>query len=154
MRCSPYLTAVILFWGRYVPNCIQQKWERESRNMLYDLLFRSVSETLMELANDPKHLGAHAGFIEILHTWGQNLMDRPHIHCVVTGGGLSTDGCHWISAGKRSFIPVKVMSALFQDKFLDYLKGSHKSGGLVFHGVIAHINEPGLLKYSGGSSII
>ena len=106
-----------------------------------DLLFQPVSETLMEFAKDPKHLGAHIGFIEILHTWGQSLMDRPHIYCLVTGRGLSTDGCRWISAGKRFFIPVKVMSAFFQGKFLDYLKGSYKSGGLVFSGVIAHISE-------------
>jgi len=57
-----------------------------NRKVLYDLLFRSVSETLMELANDPKHLGAEIGSIGILHTWGQNLMDHPHIHCIVTGG--------------------------------------------------------------------
>lgn len=57
-----------------------------NRKVMYNLLFRSVSETLMELADDPKHLGAKVGVISILHTWGQNLMDHPHIHCIVTGG--------------------------------------------------------------------
>lgn len=117
-----------------------------NQKVMYDLLFRAVSETLMELANDPKHLGAHIGFIEILHTWGQNLMEHPHIHCVVTGGGLSPDGSRWISAGKKFFIPVKVMSALFQGKFLDYLRGSYKSGNLVFPGVIAHLKAPGAFE--------
>jgi hypothetical protein len=59
--------------------------------VLYDLLFRSASETLTKLAQDPKHLGATVGLIGILHTWGQNLMDHPHLHCIVTGGGLSPD---------------------------------------------------------------
>lgn len=63
-----------------------------NRKVMYDLLFRSVSETLMELANDPQHLGARIGAIGILHTWGQNLKDHPHVHCIVTGGGLSPDG--------------------------------------------------------------
>ena len=59
-----------------------------NRKVMYDLLFRSVSETLIELADDPKHLGAKIGVISILHTWGQNLMDHPHIHCIVTGGAI------------------------------------------------------------------
>jgi len=71
---------------------------------MYDLLFRSVSETLMELANDPKRIGARIGFMGILHTWGQNLMDHPHIHCVVTGGGLSPKGGHWVSCRKGFFL--------------------------------------------------
>ena len=113
-----------------------------NQKVMYDLLFRSASETLMELSNDPKHLGAHIGFIGILHTWGQNLMDHPHLHCVVTGGGLSPDGSRWIFAGKKFFIPVKVMSVLFRSKFLDYLKERYKSGSLMFPGVIAHLKEP------------
>jgi hypothetical protein len=90
-----------------------------NRKILYNLLFRSVSETIEELANDPKHLGARIGVIGILHTWGQNLMDHPHIHCIVTGGGLSSDGDRWVSCRKGFFIPVRVMSALFRGKFLD-----------------------------------
>ena len=62
-----------------------------NHKILYDLLFHSISETLMKLANDPKHLGAEIGSIGILHTWGQNLMEHPHIHCIVTEGGLSSD---------------------------------------------------------------
>jgi len=109
---------------------------------MYNLLFRSVSETLIELGNDPKRLGARIGFMAILHTWGQNLMDHPHIHCVVTGGGLSSNGGHWVSCRKGFFIPVKVMSALFSGKFLDYLKRSYESGKLLFPGIIGYLKEP------------
>jgi hypothetical protein len=114
-----------------------------NRKVMYDLFFRSVSETLMELANDQKYLGARIGVIGILHTWGQNLMDHPHVHCIVTGGGLSADGNHWVSCRKGFFLPVKVMSALFRGKFLDYLKHCFKRGALVFPGSICQLEEPG-----------
>ena len=113
-----------------------------NQRVMYNILFRSVSETLMELSNNPKHLGACIGFIGILHTWGQNLMDHPHIHCVVPGGGLSPDGSRWVSCRKRFFIPVRVMSALFRGKFLDYLKSSFESGDLIFPGGIRHLKDP------------
>jgi len=114
-----------------------------NRKILYDLLFRSLSETLAELANDPKHLGAEIGSIGILHTWGQNLMDHPHIHCIVTGGGLSSDKSRWVSSRKRFFLPVRVISALFKGKFLDFLKKCFKSGALVFPDRISHLKQPG-----------
>ena len=110
---------------------------------LSNLLFRSVSETLMKLASDQKHLGARIGAIGILHTWGQNLMDHPHIHCIVAGGGLSTDGSRWVSCGKGFFFHVKVMSALFRGKFLDHLKHCFQRNDLVFPGSISHLKEPG-----------
>jgi len=114
-----------------------------NRKVLYDLLFRSVSETLTELAKDPKHLGAEIGSIGILHTWGQNLMDHPHIHCIVTGGGLSSDRGRWISCRKGFFIPVRVMSALFKGKFLALLKQCFQSDALVFPDRICDLKEPG-----------
>jgi hypothetical protein len=114
-----------------------------NRKVMYDLLFRSVSETIIELANDPKHLGAKIGVISILHTWGQNIMDHPHIHCIVTGGGLSSDGNRWVSCRKGFFLPVRVLSALFRGKFLDHLKHCFKNGGLVFDGAIRHLKAPG-----------
>ena len=76
-----------------------------NRKVMYDLFFRSASETLVELANDPKHLGAKIGGIVVLHTWGQNLMDHPHVHCIVTGGGISPDGEH-LGAMPQRFLPV------------------------------------------------
>jgi len=117
-----------------------------NRKVMYDLFFRTASETIDELVNDPKHLGAKAGVIGILHTWGQNLMDHPHIHCIVTGGGLSTDGDRWVSCRKGFFIPVRVMSALFRGKFLDLLKTSFESGDLLFPGSISHLKELGAFE--------
>jgi hypothetical protein len=114
--------------------------------IMYDLLFRSVSETILKLASDPEHLGATVGIIGILHTWGQNLMDHPHVHCIVTGGGLSSDGSHWVSCRKGFFIHVRVMSALFSRKFLGLLKNSFESGDLVFPGSISHLQEPRAFK--------
>ena len=113
-----------------------------NRKVLYDLVFRSVSETLTELAKDPNHLGAEIGCIGILHTWGQNLMDHPHIHCIVTGGGLSSDKGRWVSCRKGFFIPVRVLSALFKGKFLGLLKRCFQSNDLVFPGRIGHLKPP------------
>jgi hypothetical protein len=113
-----------------------------NQRVLYNILFRSVSETLTELSRDPEHLGAELGFISILHTWGQNLMDHPHIHCIVTGGGLSEDGKRWVSCRDGFFLPVKVLSRLFRGKFLDYLKKSYESGKLEFHGEISELEDP------------
>jgi hypothetical protein len=113
-----------------------------NQRVLYDLLFRSASETLTQLAQDPKHLGATVGVIGILHTWGQNLMDHPHIHCIVTGGGLSPDGI-WRPCRRGFFIPVRVISALFRGKFLDLLNRCFKSDALVFPGSLSHLKQPG-----------
>jgi len=114
-----------------------------NQKVMYDLLFRSASGTLSELANDPKHLGATVGVIGILHTWGQNLMNHPHIHCIVTGGGLSSDGSRWILCRKGFFLPVRVMSTLFRGKFLDLFKDCFKRGDLVFSGSLCHLKDPG-----------
>jgi hypothetical protein len=92
---------------------------------VYTILFRSVSETLLELAKDTKYLGATIGITTILHTWGQNLMNHPHIHCIVPGGGLSQDGRRWIATKKDFFIPIKVLSRKFRGKFLHYFKKAY-----------------------------
>jgi hypothetical protein len=113
-----------------------------NRRVLYDLFFLSVSETLRELAQDPKRLGAGIGFMGIVHTWGQNLVDHPHLHCIVTGGGLSPAQDRWISCRKGFFLPVRVMSKLFRNKFLDYLKKSYESGQLAFFDSMGHLRQP------------
>ena len=110
-----------------------------NQRVIYTILFKAVSETLKELAKDPTHLGAEIGFIALLHTWSQTLIDHPHIHCIVTGGGLSLDGTRWISCKKKFFIPVKILSRLFRGKFLAYLREAHDSGKLLFPGKIAHL---------------
>ena len=112
-----------------------------NQRVIYNLLFRAVSETIKELCEDPKHLGAEPGFIALLHTWSQTLLDHPHIHCIVTGGGLSRDGDQWVPCKKTFFIPVKVLSAVFRGKFLDYLKKGYEKKGLTFSGAVAHLAE-------------
>ncbi len=114
-----------------------------NQEVLYGILFKSVSETLTQLSKNPKRLGAEIGFFSILHTWGQNLMDHPHVHNVVTGGGLSQNGQKWKSSKKDFFLPVKVMSKLFRGKFLDYLKKSHAQNELVYPGVVSYLTAPG-----------
>ena len=93
----------------------------QNQEKMYKVLFKASAETLQELAKDEKYLGGEIGFFSILHTWGQNLMYHPHIHCVVTGGGLTKLG-KWIEKEEDFFIPVKVMSRKFRGKFLSYMK--------------------------------
>ena len=111
----------------------------QNQRVLYNILFRSGTETLLELGRDPKHLGADIGIIAALHTWGQNLMDHPHLHCIVTGGGLSGDGIKWVRPKKTKkdkdfFVHVNVISDLFKKKFIAYLQKAYKTGGLKFTG--------------------
>jgi len=113
-----------------------------NQQVLYDLLFHTTSETLSELAQDPTYLGAKVGMIAILHTWGQNLMDHPHLHWIVTGGGLSSDGKRWISCRKGFFLPVRVLSALFRGKFLRLLKDCFQRGDLVIPAHLRHLQDP------------
>ena len=105
----------------------------QNQKELYTVLFKASSETLAELASDKKYLGAKLGFTSILHTWGQNIMHHPHIHCIVPGGGLSPIG-KWVNSRKKFFIPVKVLSRKFRGKFLYYLKQLYYKNKLEFHG--------------------
>ena len=109
---------------------------------LYHLLFQAAAQTLLTLAADPKRLGAHIGVTAILHTWGQNLLFHPHLHCVVTGGGLSLDGSRWISSRPGYFLPVKVLARLFRGKFLAGLKEAYHAGQLTLAGSVAKLAEP------------
>ena len=109
-----------------------------NQKLIYNLLFKAASQSLLELAREPKHLGAQIGITAVLHTWSQTLIDHPHLHCIVTGGGLSRDGHEWKAArGKRFLVPVKALSRLFRGKFLDFLKTHYREGDLVFPGQIA-----------------
>ena len=118
-----------------IPNEINQIALRNQK-IIYDILFKASAETLMELTRDNKYLGAETGFISILHTWSQNLMDHPHIHCIIPGGGLSLDGRHWVHSKKKFLLPVKVLSRLFRGKFLFYLKEAWQLGKINFAGKI------------------
>ncbi len=93
-----------------------------TKKTVYGILFRAAAETLLTIARDPKHLGAEIGFFAILHTWGQNLLHHPHVHCVVPGGGLSPDHERWISCLPGFFLPVRVLSRLFRRLFLEALE--------------------------------
>ena len=117
-----------------------------NQKVLYRLLFKAVSETLTELARDSKHLGAEIGFLAILHTWSQTLIDHPHLHCLVTGGGLSLDGKRWLRSRKEFFMPVSVLSCLFRGKFLDALKREYEAGQLRFPGQIKELKESSAFK--------
>jgi hypothetical protein len=102
-----------------------------NKRIVYGVLFDAVSQTLQDVAANPKHLGAKIGFIGILHTWGQNLSLHPHIHCVVPGGGLSADGSKWIGCKPGFFLPVRVLSKVFAGKFIDLLKRARAGGKLM-----------------------
>jgi hypothetical protein len=110
--------------------------------LLYDLLFRASAATLLEVARDPKHLGAHVGLLSVLHTWGQNLQHHPHVHCVVPGGGLALDGSRWITASSRFFLPVRVLSRVFRGKFTAELKQLLLQDKLEFHGSLQELASP------------
>lgn len=110
-----------------VPAQLNQLFQLNKRT-LYEILFRSVSESILLLAAEKKYLGAKPGIIAILHTWGQNLMDHPHIHCIVTGGGMKEE--KWIEKDTDFFLPVRVLSRIFRGKFLDKLKKLRAAGEL------------------------
>jgi hypothetical protein len=114
-----------------------------NQEVIYEILFKAVSETLRELAANPKHLGAVIGFISILHTWGQNLLDHYHIHNIVPGGGLSLDGRKWKSCKNDFFVHEKVLAKLFQGKFLAYLKKLRAENKLIYPGDVSHLASPG-----------
>lgn len=114
----------------------------QTPRVVYAILFQAVAQTLLEVAADPKHLGARIGFLAILHTWGQNLMHHPHIHCLVPGGGLAADGSRWIRCRKDFFLPVRVLSRVFRGKFLDLLKQAYRRGALQRHARLGPLEHP------------
>ena len=108
---------------------------------LYNLLFETSAATLLEVAADPKHLGARIGFLSILHTWGQNLLLHPHVHCVIPAGGFSPDHARWIYPRHLFFLPVKVLSRVFRGKFVAGLRRLHRHKKLRLHGGISALTE-------------
>ena len=119
----------------------------QNQRVIYDLLFQASAETLLTIAADPKHLGAQIGFFSVLHTWGQNLLLHPHVHCVVTGGGLSLDRRGWVSPRRpRFFVPVQVLSSLFRRLFLAAFWRAFDSGQLTFHGQLLALSDRAALQ--------
>jgi len=101
---------------------------------LYTCLFQAVSETLLTVAHDPRHLGADIGLLAVLHTWGQTLHHHPHLHCVIPGGGLSPDRTQWLACRPTFFLPVRVLSRVFRRLFLTRLRQNHAEGRLTLTG--------------------
>jgi Putative transposase/Transposase zinc-binding domain len=116
----------------------------QNPKLIYSILFRTAAATLLETASDPRLLGAHIGFLAVLHTWGQNLHLHPHLHCVVPGGGIALDGSRWIGCRKSSFfLPVRVLSHRFRKSFLRALRHAFRKGILRFHGELKALSDPG-----------
>src|SRR6202047_4616890 len=112
-----------------------------NKRELYGILFRAAAETLRTIAADPKHLGVEIGFFAVLHTWGSNLLHHPHLHCVVSGGGLSTDGMEWVSCRAGFFLPVRVLSRLFRRLFLEYLLKAFDAAKLQFFSSLESLRD-------------
>ena len=113
----------------------------QNKRVLFQILFHTSAETLLTIARDPKHLGADIGFFSVLHTWGQNLLFHPHVHCVVTGGGLSSDAGRWVPSRPDFLLSVRVLSRLFRRLFLAALTAAHRKHELQFHGDLQHLAD-------------
>src|SRR5499433_4322083 len=113
-----------------------------NKKVLYDLLFRISAETLLEVARDPRHLGAEIGFFSVLHTWNQKLRLHPHLHIIIPAGGLSLDHTRWIKSRWRFFLSIKVLRRLFRGKFVAGLQQAFQSGRLRFRGNLAALAQP------------
>jgi hypothetical protein len=131
-----YVHAVFTLPRELAPLTLQNK------RVIYNLLFRTSAATLLEVARDPRHLGAEIGFFSVLHTWDQRLQHHPHVHCVIAAGGLAPDHSRWISSRRTFFLPVKVLGRVFRGKFIAGLKTAFRQHKLEFHGHLAPLAEP------------
>jgi hypothetical protein len=113
-----------------------------NQRLFYNLLFRAASETLLEIAADPRHLGARIGLLAVLHTWSQNLGHHPHLHCLVPAGGLALDRSRWVRSRRNFFLPVRILSRMFRGKLLAFLKQSYRHNELRFSGSLAALSQP------------
>jgi len=131
-----YLHVVFTLPHRLVPLVLQNK------KILYGLLFRTSAETLLEVARNPRRLGAEIGFFSVLHTWSQKLTAHPHVHCVVPAGGLSPDHSRWVRSRDNYFLPKGVLREIFRGKFVDALKQAFQNGQLRFEGDLKLLAQP------------
>src|SRR6059036_1106304 len=114
----------------------------QNKKFIYGLLLRASAETLLEVACDPRHLGAEIGFFSVLHTWNQKLGLHPHVHCVIPAGGLSPDHTHWVKSRSRFFLSIKVLRRVFRGKFVAGLQRAFQEGQLHFHGEMTLLAQP------------
>jgi len=131
-----YMHVVFTLPRRLAPLVLQNK------KVIYDLLFRTSAETLIEVARDPRLLGAEIGFFSVLHTWSQKLTLHPHVHCVVPAGGLSLDHTRWVHSRDQYFLPKEVLREVFRGKFVDALKQAFQDGQLNFQGNLKLLAQP------------
>jgi hypothetical protein len=131
-----YVHAVFTLPRELAPLVLQNK------RLIYNLLFHSSAETLLEIARDPRHLGAEIGLFAVLHSWNQRLQFHPHIHCVLAAGGLAPDHSRWISARRSFFLPIDVLSRVFRGKFVAGLRDAFHQGELKFHGSLLPLAQP------------
>src|SRR5216683_1497218 len=123
-----YVHVVFTLPRQLSPLALQNKRE------IYALLFQASAETLLQVAGDPKRLGAEIGFFSVLHTWNQKLQHHPHVHCVVPAGGLAPDRSRWVSSPPNFFLPVAVLKKVFRGKFTEALNKAFHQRRLGFHG--------------------
>ena len=117
----------------------------QNKALVYGLLFKAASETMLTIAADPKHLGARIGMTAVLHTWGSALTHHPHVHMIVPGGGLSLDGERFVPCRgrrRRFFLPVRVLSRLFRRLMLEKLAAAYGKGLLTLQGSLAKLATP------------
>src|SRR6266404_247938 len=133
---SPYVHVVFTLPRHLAPLVLQNK------KVAYGLLFRTSAETLLEVARDPKHLGAEIGFFSVLHTWSQKLTAHPHVHCVVPAGGLSPDHTRWVRSRDNYFLPKEVLRDVFRGKFVDALEQAFQNGQLNFQRDLKLLAQP------------
>ncbi|MER9138475.1 IS91 family transposase [Mesorhizobium sp. M0830] len=113
----------------------------QNKALVYDLLFKAASETMLTIAADPKHLGARIGITAVLHTWGSALTHHPHVHMIVPGGGIAPGGSRWVSSRPAFLLPVRVLGRLFRRLFLSRLVALHDAGRLTYFGTMAHLAD-------------
>jgi hypothetical protein len=131
----PYFHVVFTLPHQLAPVALQNP------RTVYGLLFDAAAKSLLEVAANPKHLGARLGLLAVLHTWGQNLMHHPHVHCVVPGGGFALDDDRWVSSRSDFLLPVRVLSRVFRGKFLHGLQAAHAEGRLGFFGSLVSLAD-------------
>src|SRR6516164_5376882 len=131
-----YLHAVFTLPSRLAPLVLQNK------KVIYGLLFRTSAETLLQVARDPRHLGAEIGFFSVLHTWSQQLRLHPHLHIIIPAGGLSLDHTRWVRSRNKYFLPKKVLGRVFRGKFREALKQAFQDGLLRFEGKLKLLAKP------------
>jgi len=132
----PYSHVVFTLPGALSPLVLQ------NAKLVYNLLFRCVSETLLTIARDKRRLGADLGFLAVLHTWNQKMLHHPHLHCLVPAGGLAPDRSSWIHCRQRFFLPGSVLAKMFRGKFLAHLAAAFRRKKLRLTGQIQVLQRP------------